>query len=122
MGQAAAAVFAIVAGGAAVALAARPRGSRLANACTIFCFVSLTVVGLLTFELAAYRAPEWLTALGGASCATILVAWFTTVSRPRRGDGGRAAGPEAEPEEPWWWGDFERQLRAYERRQRTRGE
>jgi hypothetical protein len=111
---------------AAVVLVAMRSRHRHTGFCPIFCFVSLSIVGLVTFGFAAYRAPGWLVLVGGASTTAIFVTWFATLLGQPRSDGdddgggfgGGGGGPQPPSPgggEPWWWGDFERQLRAYMR-------
>ncbi len=113
-----------------VALIVAGRRRRLRNASALFCFVSLTAVTVMTLELAAHGAALWLSLVGTASSAAVFLAWFGILFRGRPGDGedpddgrggpgvggddGRGPGP-AGSEEPSWWGEFEREMRAYMR-------
>lgn len=129
MVQIAAAPVEIIAAGVAVALVLMRRRGRLRAACPLSCFASLTIVAVLTLAVVAYGAAEWLLLVGAVAGAATLVAWFCALSTRAGpddgGDGGarRDDGPPpwpGAPAEPWWWGDFERQLRAYTRDRRRR--
>jgi len=73
----------------------------------------------------------WLSLLGAVTCAVILAAWLAVVVTRRGSDGDgddgglgvRRSGPDPWPTdggEPWWWPEFERDLRAYARAQERR--
>jgi hypothetical protein len=112
------AIVEVVAAICVLALVARRR-HHLRPREAVFCASNIGAIGALTWSLAAFRAPGWLILTGGASFIAMVVGWFATaVWTPRSSSHDQEPAEPSRKDDPWWWAEFERELRAYTRAKR----